>query len=501
MFTSVPRRALAPAACLCAAAIGPRTFEPRTYSGNEGGKQQRNRIPGAVECQPLPSWVPFFGRPHPSKFFAEWTAGLSEGRDLSNSKEVFMLQELADKIVSSGVDVEQLKNIVYPKSTEYPSNFISAIALADSALKMKASGKPFHLTVVHAMFGEKARMSSRSSENPDGQDFVRMKVAQMNWLMDKYAPKGSTWSYIACDDGCPEFSGKLMEEVIKKEGYKNVSVVYLQDGIDNKTPPFNLLNNTKESRKGGACMYGLYAATKQAIPVGTRHLVSYFDADLSADLGLCGSLTYPILQGGHKVSVGQRYGVAGSFLVLEKADGHPRSLWKNTDCHKMVFRHFARSVLMPPLSKIKDTQCAFKAIEADKLPEIIPQMTAFGPTFDMQLLILSAQAYAKEKAPLEPVPFPFIEDKEGSTMTSTDDKALENFWKMLKEMVKIHDACYSNLTFTEEEKKWIQLFRDIPLDGYKAVIAAMQAKYGANPPDALDTKLCLGEVKGWAKMQ
>merc|ERR1712232_513340 len=222
-------------------------------------------------------------------------------------------------------------------------------------------------------------------------DFVRSKVKQLTWLLDNYAPKGTTWSYIACDDGCPQNSGKLMEEIIAKEGYKNVNVVYLQTGIDQKTKPFDQLKSTSDSRRGGAILYGLHSAAKQKIDGGKKHIVAYFDADLSADLGLCGLLTDPILNGGHRVSVGQRYGVPGSFLVLPHgADGHPACLWNNTDCHKMIFRHFARSILMPPLAPIKDTQCAFKAVEADKIPEIVSRMSAFGPTFDMEFLIAAA---------------------------------------------------------------------------------------------------------------
>ena len=38
---------------------------------------------------------------------------------------------------------------------------------------------------------------------PDGEDLVRAKVAQMRWLFDGLGPD-KTWQLIACDDGCPE---------------------------------------------------------------------------------------------------------------------------------------------------------------------------------------------------------------------------------------------------------------------------------------------------------
>jgi hypothetical protein len=53
-----------------------------------------------------------------------------------------------------------------------------------------------------------------------------------------------------------------MEAVVAAEAYTNVEVVYLQSGIDAKEPPFDKLNTTKDSRKGGAILYGLHHASK-----------------------------------------------------------------------------------------------------------------------------------------------------------------------------------------------------------------------------------------------
>ena len=60
---------------------------------------------------------------------------------------------------------------------------------------------PIHLTVVWAMYGETGRMVPRA-EHPHGEDFVRAKVRQLDWLTGGLP--GVTWSIIACDDGCPD---------------------------------------------------------------------------------------------------------------------------------------------------------------------------------------------------------------------------------------------------------------------------------------------------------
>jgi hypothetical protein len=287
-----------------------------------------------------------------------------------------------------------------------------------------------------------------------------------------------------------------MEEVIKKEGYDNVEVVYLQTGIDEKTPPFDQLNTTKDSRKGGAILYGLHyvAKTSEKVAGGKKHIASFYDADLSADLALIGLLAHPILKEGKKCGVGQRYGCPGSFLCLpEGANGHPYSLYKNTDCFRMMFRHFARGILMPSLKAIYDTQCAFKSIEVDKLGEIVSKISEFGAGFDMELLIQCGRVY--EKNPFKLVPFLFIEDKEGSTMSSTDEAASKSFHTMLKAMCKIHDRCFADAELTDEQKGWIQFFRDIDLQQYVKMIAANKARLGNEPPKALDTTYDLEQAK------
>merc|ERR1712176_705498 len=220
----------------------------------------------------------------------------------------------------------------------------------------------------------------------------------------------------------------------------------------------------KDSRKGGSILYGLHCAAQ--MNPGKKHVASYYDADLSADLTLSGLLVHPILCEGKKLGVGQRYGCSGAFLALPAgANGHPHSLSANTDCFRMMFRHFARGILMPSLKPVYDTQCAFKSIEVDKLAEIVPKINEFGPGFDMELLIVAAKFYGGD--PFKLVPFLFVEDKAGSTMCSTDDQ--------------ISDA----------DKAWIQFFRDVPLEGYQKMIAGIAAKHGPEPPDALDTKYVL----------
>ena len=117
------------------------------------------------------------------------------------------------------------------------------------------------------MYGETARMVPRSV-HPHGEDFVRVKVRQLDWLTGGLP--GVTWSVIACDDGCPDrpSSAELMTEIAAaedypREGHRSVRVLRLADVIESEisiSPAFDRLTSTDQSRKGGSILAALAAA-------------------------------------------------------------------------------------------------------------------------------------------------------------------------------------------------------------------------------------------------
>ena len=65
-------------------------------------------------------------------------------------------------------------------------------------------------------YGETGRIVPRSV-HPHGEDFLRAKVRQLDWLTAGLPDV--TWSIIACDDGCPDqpSSADLMTEIAAAE--------------------------------------------------------------------------------------------------------------------------------------------------------------------------------------------------------------------------------------------------------------------------------------------
>jgi len=386
-----------------------------------------------------------------------------------------------------------------------PAVAAEAVAAARSRRRLGELSGPIHLTVVWAMYGETGRMVPRT-EHPHGEDFVRAKVRQLDWLTGGLP--GVTWSIIACDDGCPDrpSSADLMTDIAAAEGYpteghRSVTVLRLAELIGGRfpiSPAFDRLTSTDQSRKGGSILAGLATAVRtgpaRANGAG-RHVVGYTDADLSANLAQLGSLAAPVVTGdevagdvvagdevaGDEVAgaLGQRYGIEGAVLV--KADGpvtEPHSTGDKPDKIIILFRHFVRALLIPSLAHVLDTQAGFKVFDAAALGPAIGQMTSFNETFDVELLIHLAQHYGPQALAVEPIVF-------------TEDFAATNFpsvtpgprhLAMVHQVADLYDRFIAPIApATGEAADLLALIRTLDLDGYVTVIEHLRAEDRDDP--------------------
>ncbi len=371
-----------------------------------------------------------------------------------------------------------------------PAVAAEAIAAARSRRRLGELIGPIHLTVVWAMHGETGRMVPRSA-HPHGEDFVRAKVRQLDWLTGGLP--GVTWSIIACDDGCPErpSSADLMTDIAAAEGYpaeghRSVTVLRLADVIEGDvsiSPAFDRLTSTDQSRKGGSILAGLAAAvsTGPAWANGSgRHVVCYTDADLSANLAQLGSLAAPIVPGDKVVgALGQRYGIEGAVLV--RADGpvtEPRSTGGKPDKIIILFRHFVRAMLIQPLAHVLDTQAGFKAFDGPALGPALRQMTSFNETFDVELLIHLAQHYGSEALALEPIVF--TEDFAATNFPSVEPG--RGHLAMIRQVVDLYDQFVAPAApVTGEAADLLTLIRTLDLDDYMTLIECLRAEDRDDP--------------------
>ena len=371
-----------------------------------------------------------------------------------------------------------------------PAVAAEAIAAARSRRRLAELPGPVHLSVVWAMYGETGRMVPRTV-HPHGEDFVRVKVRQLEWLTGGLP--GVTWSIIACDDGCPDrpCSADLMTDIVAAEGYprdghRGVRVLRLAEMIGGGTsisPAFDQLTSTEQSRKGGSILAGLATAVGvgPARPDGAgRHVVCYTDADLSANLAQVGSLAAAVVAG-DKVAgaLGQRYGIEGAVLV--RADGpvtEPQSTGGKPDKIIILFRHFVRALLIPPLAQVLDTQAGFKVFDAAAIGPVLGQMASFNETFDVELLIHLAQDYGPQALTVEPIVF-------------TEDFAATNFpsvtpgprhLAMVRQVVELYDRLVAPVSpVTGEAADLLALIRTLDLDDYVTLIEHLRAEDQDDP--------------------
>ena len=282
---------------------------------------------------------------------------ISEIIDLTDESQNRDIESFADKLyalANSSKTLLKIEKETIKLKNKYSLLLHSAVKIALSKKILSEINTPIHLSVTFAVYKENNRILTKD-EHPNGEDFLIRKINQLENLTRDF--KNITWDMFVVDDGCPENSGKIAEDILKKRySGNNVKVLYLQDAINKKLKIAEGLKTTDNSRKGGAIEYGMWYASEQNIE---NHIIIYTDADLSTHLGQTGLLVKPLLSYGKCVAIASRREDAS--VVLRKGTRNERGklfiyLWK-----RMIRR----------LNYITDTQCGFKAFKVEIVKKII----------------------------------------------------------------------------------------------------------------------------------
>ncbi len=311
-------------------------------------------------------------------------------------------QEDALRAVDAHIVMEQQK---------HPVILHLAAKLALSKMSLKSLSTPLVTSFVVAMYKEQNRIRTREA-HPAGEDFLRRKVLQLEWLFD--GDPNRSWELVFVDDGCPEKSGELAQRIIQREGYANVRTLFLDDAIKERSPVAKSLNSTDDSQKGGAIQYGMWSVIKEQ-HANARHIVIYTDSDLSTNIAQAGLLLLQLEDKNTMCAIGTRYEAGGVYCTPEGAQG------LTPYDHKMiVFRHFIRTKLLHQLGAVVDTQCGFKAFKAEVLKKVLERMTDKRFSFDMELLLLTAIHSGRKDDVVGKAPIVWIESNEESNFYSAE---------------------------------------------------------------------------------
>ncbi len=294
-----------------------------------------------------------------------WRAEARTSFDLTDPAHHRSLRLLAERMLAADDLTPQALDEATSEA-DAPLEFRMAAMLYRSRRQMLSVTEPVHVAVVFAMWGEQNRLHPRSDGNPFGEDALRRKIEQLDWVCRGTPVR---WSLYAVDDGCPHGSGEIAEAIAATyDPARPVNVLHLAQYLPAADGPLRQLSSVDDSRKAGA----IIAGSLQAIDDGVDAVI-YTDADSSVHLGQIGLLVEPYVNEGTRVVLGNRKHPA-SVLVKDGAR------WgigiKN-------LRHMQRMAGHAIFSRdIADTQAAFKLYDAALLKRIIATPTVFDFSFD-----------------------------------------------------------------------------------------------------------------------
>jgi hypothetical protein len=137
----------------------------------------------------------------------------------------------------------------------------------------------------------------------------------------------------------------------------------------------------------------------------------------------------------------------------------------------VLFRHAVRAALVPQLAHVLDTQAGFKAFDAEAIAPVLPDMSSFDATFDVELLIHLSQRYGASALAVEPIVF--TEDFAATNFPSVDPGATH--LEMVRQVVALYDRFIAPVRpATGEAAALLALVRELELLSYVRLIEALR---------------------------
>jgi len=319
-----------------------------------------------------------------------------------------------------------------------------------------------------------------------------------------------------------------MAGIAKSEGYKNVTVHKLKDGIIQgkakgldiaklKSEAWNESDAlVKASQKAGAILYGLELACAEKAG-NKKHIIVYTDSDLSTDLGLCGLNFDTIINGKVDCSVSQRFGQpyavnCGKLMTEAEGGGIAPGMPKESMVH-LSLRHKLRMNLLPPLAPITDTNCGHKAIVPETAAMTVSKVKDYKGSFDIDwLMCVGVCAKGAGRTAIGTTAIPWVnsvgESNFWSAPTGAEDAAAKKLksatswhgiFKAMIQMYGWHQAELEKLGLvTAESKAYVEWVKNMDVQQYMrlsdAILKNLEGKE-VNMPEPSIMKMSLADLK------
>ncbi|MBB4342982.1 glycosyltransferase [Rhizobium leguminosarum] len=279
------------------------------------------------------------------------------------------------------------------------SIFGLARRLQESKLAVARLRPKLKIGIVFAVWKETNRLLARTQDNPLGENSLAVKFSALEWLLKDSRIE---WSMYVVDDGCPEQSGHVVEQLRRSLSCpERLHVDYLDRVVPGNRPPFHRLKSVNDSKKGGAIALGCLNAIKD-----NCDYVVYTDCDNSVHLGQLGTLLEVAERETLDAVLGDRQAPTSDFVK------HPERRFED-DIARKVVAHIGR--LMIPISlPLSDVPSPFKLFTAGFCNELMEELSVFDFAFDYDVVISIAAKDRKTRA----VPYTFLDSYESSAWHS-----------------------------------------------------------------------------------
>lgn len=270
------------------------------------------------------------------------------------------------------------------------------------------------LAVVFAVWKEVRRLQPHSADNPNGEDALRAKVAELEWL---FRDTPVTWSIYIVDDECPEGSLDIAQTIVDASEWTNIYLLRLRDALPSSELPLSRLGSASSSTKGGAILYGMQQAAYDG-----HDYVMYTDCDNSNHLGQIGLFLKELLGNGKRAAIGDRR----ATRILE---------WQTSRESESYANYLLKRVheLLDFDLLLGDVTCPFKMFEREYLLTLLQNMDVFDFCIDFDIL-----GYLKtSRVPLAIIPIVSVDSDLETTWIPLSNVTV--WWQKLQGFIYVVD--------------------------------------------------------------
>ena len=358
---------------------------------------------------------------HEIEELADRSPDLTEAYDATRPEFTRYAADIAAWFAAQDVSYEPLDATIRSSMDGTDSTGLRlALKLAESRRLIAALDSPVTVTLLNPVYKETGRMQRRS-EHPHGENSLRTKVDALREL-EGLSPDFHA-RFVVIDDECPNGSGRLARSILAEyDDPERYRVLFLGEAIDRADPdlPPGLTHKDGERRsvKGGSVLYGMRSSLRESVE--GRHIVVDNDADLSVHPAQLGLLISDIVAGSAQVVAGSRR-EADSVATIGSGRNTRGQLFIE------IWRHF-----LPQLAeRVRDTNRAFKAFDANALEQIIDDIRAY--TFPYQIELL--QASVTRGLTIRPRGIAYLDSEAASTQQG--DAITETYLHQIRQIIDI----------------------------------------------------------------